>query len=80
MARTAHLEAHAVCQFKEKEEVEDITSLHDDSADLDDVDPPPDFDAFTNFEALGTSMGNEPKTLDEAFNGPKANEWSHLQI
>ena len=80
MARKAHLEVHTVCQFEEKEEVEDITSLHDDSADLDDVDPPPDFDAFTNFEALGTSMGNEPKTLDEAFNGPKANEWSHLQI
>ena len=74
MARTAHLEAHAACQFVE-EEVHNSVSISNESNDLDDVDLLPEFDAFTVFDALSSSIGSEPKTLDEAFNGPKANEW-----
>ena len=74
MARTAHLEAHAACQFVE-EEVHDSVSISNESNDLDDVDLLPEFDAFTVFNALSSSIGSEPKMLDEAFNGPKANKW-----
>ena len=74
MARTAHLEAHATCQFVE-EEVDDSTSMSNESNDLDDVNPPPEFDMFTILDGLGSSIGSEPKTLDEVFNGPRANEW-----
>ena len=30
---------------------------------------------FTVFDTLSSSIGSEPKMLDEAFNSPKANEW-----
>ena len=74
MARMAHLKAHATCQFVE-EEVHNSASISNESNDLDDVNPPPEFDAFTIFDALSSSIGSEPKMLDKAFNGPKANEW-----
>ena len=74
MARMAHLEAHATCQFMEKE-VHDSVSISNESNDLDDVDLPPEFNVFTIFDALGSSVGSEPKTLDKVFNSPKANEW-----
>ena len=74
MAKTAHLEAHATCQFME-EEVHNSVSISNESDDLDDVDLPSEFDAFTIFNTLNSSVGSEPKTLDEAFNGLKANEW-----
>ena len=74
MARTAHLEAHATCQFVE-EEVDDSASMSNESNDLDDVNPPPEFNMFTVFDGLSSSIGSEPKTLDEVFNGPRANEW-----
>ena len=74
MARMAHLKAHATCQFVE-EEVHNSASISNESNDLDDVNPPPEFDAFTVFDALSSSIGSEPKMLDKAFNGPKANEW-----
>ena len=74
MARTAHLEAHAVCQFVE-EDANDSASISNESDDLDDVNLPPEFDVFTVFNALSSSVGSEPKTLDEAFNSLKANEW-----
>ena len=74
MARMAHLEAHAACQFV-GEEVHDSVSISNESNDLDDVDLLPEFDAFTVFNALSSSIGSEPKMLDEAFNSPKANEW-----
>ena len=74
MSRTAHLEAHTACQFVE-EDANDSASISNESDDLDDVNPPPEFDAFTIFDALSSSIGSELKTLDKAFNGPKANEW-----
>ena len=74
MARMAHLEAHATCQFME-EEVHNSVSTSNEPKDLDNVDPPPEFNAFTVFDALSSSVGSEPKMLDEAFNGLKANEW-----
>ena len=74
MARTVHLKAHAACQFVE-EEVDDSPSTSNESDDLDDVNPPPEFNVFTVFDPLGSSIGREPKTLDKAFNSPRANEW-----
>ena len=75
MAKTAHLEAHAANQFVKEEDDDKIMLSSEESAFLNDEDPLPEFDAFTIFDALGSSMGSEPKMLDEAFNGPKANEW-----
>ena len=74
MARTAHLEAHPACQLVE-EEVHDSVSISNESDDLDNVDPLPEFNAFTVFNALSSSVGSELKTLDEVFNSLKANEW-----
>ena len=74
MARMAHLEAHATCQFME-EEVHDSVSISNESDDLDNVDLLPEFNAFTVFDALSSSIGSEPKMLDEVFNSLKANEW-----
>ena len=75
MAKTTHLEAHAANQFIKEEDDDKIMSSSEELASLDDEDPPPKFDAFTIFDVLGSSMGSEPKTLDEAFNSPKANKW-----
>ena len=74
MVRTAHFEAHAACQFVE-EEVDDSASMSNESNNLDDVNLPPEFNVFTIFDALSSSIGSEPKMLDEAFNGLRANEW-----
>ena len=38
---------------------------------LNNEDTLPEFDAFTIFDALGSSMGSEPKILDEVFNVPR---------
>ena len=73
MAKMAHLEAHAACQFME--DVNDSALISNESDDLDDVNLPPEFNAFTIFDALSSSIGSKPKTLDEAFNGLKGNEW-----
>ena len=75
MAKTAHLEAHAANQFVEEEDDDKIILFSKELASLNDEDPLPEFDAFTIFDALGSSMGSEPKMLDEVFNSPKANEW-----
>ena len=69
MARTAHLKAHAACQFVEEEEVNDSASISNESDNLDDV------NLLTEFDALSSSVGRKLKMLDEAFNGPKANKW-----
>ena len=74
MARTAHLKAHTTCQFVE-EDANDSALISNESDDLDDVNLPPEFDAFTIFDTLSSSVGSEPKILDEVFNGPKANGW-----
>ena len=74
MARTAHLKAHAACQFVE-EEVNDSPSTSNESDDLDDVNPPPEFNVFTIFDPLGSSIGREPKTPNKAPNSPRANKW-----
>ena len=73
LARTAHLEAHTTCQFIENE-VDNTVQLPNEFNDLDYADPPPEFDVFTVFNVLGSSIGNEPKMLDEAFNCAKVNE------
>ena len=64
MARVAHLEAHATCQFVE-EEVHGCALISNESDDLDDVNLLPEFDAFTVFDTLSSSIGSEPKTLDD---------------
>ena len=74
LARTAHLEAHAACQFIENE-VDNTVQLPDEFNNLNYADLPPKFDVFTVFDTPGSSIHNEPKMLDEAFNGAKANEW-----
>ena len=74
MARTAHLEAHTACQFVE-EDVNDSASISNESDNLDDANLLPEFDTFTIFDALSSSVGSKPKMLDEAFNSLKANEW-----
>ena len=67
MARTAHLEAHTTCQFVE-EDANDSALISNESDDLDDVNSLPEFNAFTVFDALSSSVGSELKMLDEAFN------------
>ena len=64
MARMAHLE-----------EVHDSISILNESDNLEDVNPLPEFDAFTVFNALSSSIGSELKMLNKVFNSPKANEW-----
>ena len=75
MAKTAHLEAHLASQFMEEENDEEKYIPIEDPEDAEDFEIPPEFDSVATFEALGSSMGNEPRTLDEAFNGLKAAEW-----
>ena len=75
MAKTAHLEAHLAGQFVEEENDEEKYIPIEDPEDAEDFEIPPEFDLVATFKALGSSMGNEPRTLDEAFNGPKAAEW-----
>ena len=73
--KTAYLEAHATNHFVEEEDDDKIVLSSKELTSLNNKDTPPKFDAFTIFDALGSSIGSKPKMLDEAFNGPKGNKW-----